>query len=216
MSLGGWVISVFALIFIVLFFVPFIFTIDSERKVFHLRWLLFEFSIDLSTKTAVIGFAGLHYVKKKKKASPPSSEASSPASGKQPERKEGGSSLPSMVLSHQSLLIDLVQKLFRYFIHLLRSFSIREFRLDLSSGDPVVDGIFYGATQGVQIKKVYLSVNFWGENQIIGKFSLMLYRLIIPTVWLLVRLPYIELYRLFKEMKQKDFPEAVEGAPTPS
>ena len=215
MSLGGWIISVFAVILIVLFFVPFIFTIDSERKFFHLRWLLFDLSVDLSTKTTVIGFAGLHYVKKKKKASSsPSPTMSAPA--KEPEGKRRGRSLPSIVLARRSLLIDLVQKLVRYFIRLLRSFSIREIRLDYSSGDPVVDGICYGATQGIQVKRVYLSVNFWGENRIVGKFSLMLYRLIIPTVFLLVRLPYIELYRLFKEINQKDFSEKLEGAPTPS
>jgi len=216
MSLGGWVASVFAVILALFLFVPFFFTIDSERKIFYLRWFLFDFSIDLSTKTAVIGFAGFHPAKKKKKVSLSSSAAPSPAPAEEPEKKRGGRSIPSVILSHRSLLIDLVKKTVRYLLDLLRATSIREFRVDYSSKDPVVNGICYGAIQGVQIKKVRLSVNFWGENRMVGKFSLMLVRLVVPTLLFLVRLPYVELYRLFKEIRQKDFPGGVEGASTPS
>jgi hypothetical protein len=217
MSLGGWIVLVVAVVLAAFLFVPFVFTIDSERKIFHVHWLLFDLSIDLSTRSARVGVAG-HFFKKKKKAAPmpPSSGASSPLQAEQSEKKRGARSLPQILLSHRALLTDLVQKLIRYLITLLRTFSIRELHLDGSSKDPVVDGICYGAIQGIRIKKVYLSVNFWGENRMVGTFSLRLYRLIVPTMVLLVQLPYVELYRLFKEMRKKDIPQVAEGAPTPS
>lgn len=220
MSLGGWVISVFAVIMALVLFVPFLFTIDSEQKRFYLRWFLFTLSIDLSTKTTVIGIAGIHHELKKKKPSPAPAHAAPSSSEEKPEGKPAGKqgifSLLSVVLSHRSLLIDLVRKTVRYLIDLLRSFSIRELRADYSSKDPVIDGICYGAIQGVQIRKVHLSVNFWGESRVVGRFSLMLVRLIVPTTLFLVRLPYMELYRLFKEIRHRDLPEEAEGASAPS
>lgn len=214
MSLGGWVISVFAIILALVLFVPIFFTIDSERNTFYVRWFFFDLSIDLSTKTAVAGFAGIHPVKKKKK--PPSPAAPPPTPPEQPEGRRSLFSLLSVTLSRRSLLIELLQKTVQYLIRLLRSFSIRELRVDCSSKDPVVDGICYGAIQGAQIKKVHLSVNFWGENRIVGRFSLMLVRLVIPTLMFLVRLPYIQLYRLFKEIRQKEAPEEIERASAPT
>lgn len=217
MSLGGWVLSVFAAILALVLFVPIFFTIDSERKAFRVRWFLFDLSVDLSTKTTVIGFAGIRHVKKKKKPSPSAAPPPSPAEqAAPPEGKRGTFSLFSVILSHRSLLIDLLQKTIRYFIGLLRSFSVRELCIEYSSKDPVVDGICYGAIQGIQIRKVHLSVNFWGENRIVGRFSLMLVRLIVPTLMFLVRLPYVQLYRLYKEVRQKEVPEAAEGASAPS
>jgi len=216
MSLGGWVISVFAALFALVLFVPFLFTLDSEKKRFYVRWLLFSLSIDLSAETTTIGFAGIgHEIKKKKPSSAPP-EAAPPPPEEKPEGKRSLFSLLSVVLSRRSLLIDLVRKTVRYLIDLLRSFSIRELRVDFSSKDPVIDGICYGAIQGIQIKKVHLSVNFWGENRVVGRLSLMLFRLIIPTTLFLVRLPYIELYRLFKEIRQKDLPGEAEGVSAPS
>lgn len=216
MSLGGWVISVFAVILALILFVPFFFTIDSERKTFHLRWFLFTLFIDRSTQTTIIGFAGIHHeIKKKKPSSAPASPASK-ASEEKPEGKRSAFSLLSVIWSRRSLLIDLVRKTVRYLIELLRSFSVRELRVDCSSKDPIVDGICYGAIQGIQIKKVHLSVNFWGENRVVGHFSLMLFRLVVPTALFLIRLPYIELYRLFKEIRRKDLPEEAEGVSAPS
>ena len=105
MSLGGWVISVFAVIMALVLFVPFLFTIDSEHKRFYLRWFLFTLSIDLSTKTTVIGIAGIHHELKKKKPSTAPAHAalllSVVFSVVNPEGKQSIFSLLSVVLSHR-------------------------------------------------------------------------------------------------------------------
>jgi hypothetical protein len=198
MSFGWLIFSIFALLFIVLFFVPLFFKIDTDQKVFYLQWHLFNLTIDISRKMTMIGFAGRRFRKKKEEPPlPPPLPLGEEPGG------PGLFSLLPLLFQHRSLAIDLIQKIVRYLIRLIRTLSISELRVDFSSGDPMINGICYGAIQGIQIEKVHLLVNFWGSNRFIGQFRLALYRIIIPTFLLLIRLPYFKIYRVIREIRQQ-------------
>ena len=197
MPLGWLLFSILFLFFALLFFIPFELKIDTERKVFYLRWTLFDLALDFSQKTTLIGIAGFRRRKKKKPVPSPSVP--------KVIKKKGRSwlSLLPILLQHRRIAIDLIQNGVRYAVALLRSISVSELRLDFSSENPVINGILYGAIQGIRIKKVHLSVSFWGPNRLIGEFRLPLYRTVIPTVRFLARLPYLEMVRVIRDIRRR-------------
>ncbi|MFQ5779347.1 MAG: hypothetical protein ACE5HN_01015 [Nitrospiria bacterium] len=198
MPLYGWMISIIIIITIALLLIPFRFTIDSGQKSIHLRWHLLEAAVDFSKRTILIGFAGIRYRKKMREASPTFDRPDKKQKKGTPKRPP----LLRVLLSRRSLLMDLVPKVVRYLIRLLRLASVREIRWDYGSTDPIINGICYGLVQGIRIKNVRISVNFFGENHFVGRFSLQLYRIMIPTLCLLAQLPYARLYRLYKETRE--------------
>lgn len=207
MSLGWLILSVLGFFLALLLFVPFFFTINTEQKFFRVRWHLFDFSADFSNKTYAIGFAGLHY-RKKKRAEP--STDSPPVEETEKEEKKGEeaagpglSSILSIIFARRALAIDIIRKTIRYVIDLLQAFSITRIQIDFSAADPVINGICYGALQGIQIRRVHLGVNFWGTNRFIGRFALPLYRLILPTTLFLIRIPYVQIYRVVQEIRHQ-------------
>lgn len=197
----GWVIVLFiAVIFLLLLVIPFYFVVDSKEKRFSVRWFFLSLAVRLSDKRFEIGFFGIRFrTKKEKPAAPPPGSPSEER--EEEEEKEERPSFVSVLLSHRSLMVQLAELSFRYLLDLLRAFSISHLRLDLSFDDPMINGICYGSFQGVRIKRADLAVNFWGENRFVGQFALPLYRMIIPTLRLLFKLPYRELYRVFREVR---------------
>ncbi len=197
----GWVVVLFvAVLAVLLFVIPFYFAVDSKEKRFSVRWLFFSLAFRLSDKRLEIGLFGIRFRTKKEKpaASPPGPP---PEEREEEKEKEERPSFVSILLSHRSLMIELAELSFRYLLDLLRAFSISHLRLDLSFDDPMINGICYGSFQGVRIKRAHLAVNFWGENRFVGEFALPLYRMIIPTLRLLFKLPYRELYGVFREIR---------------
>lgn len=200
MSIGWSIVLVIFIFFALLLVIPFYFIVDSQEKRFSVRWFFLRVAFRLSDKSWEIGLAGIRFRKKKKPAPSPAA----PRPEEKPmeeEEKEERPSFVSILLSHRALVIHLSEMAAQYALALLRSFSISHLWLDISLDDPVVNGICYGAVQGVRIKRAHLAVNFWGENRFVGKFALPLYRMVIPTLRLLFRLPYIELYHVFREVR---------------
>jgi hypothetical protein len=195
----GWVVVLFIVVLAALLLVvPFRFVVDSKERRFSVRWLFSSLAFRFPDKSLEIGLFGIRFrTKKKKPAAPPP--------GPPPEEKiakeEARPSFVSVLLSRRSLMIHLTELSIRYAIDLLRAFSISHLSLDLSFDDPMINGICYGSFRSIRMKRVHLGVNFWGENRFIGEFALRLYRIIIPTLRLLFKLPYREVYRLFQEIR---------------
>lgn len=192
----------FLLLFVLLLFIPFYFVVDSREKRFSVRWFLLNVAYRFSDKQSEIGLAGMRFGKKKRPAPAPTAPAPAPEEKTvAEERGEERPSFISILLSHRSLVIHLAELAIKYLLGLLRAFSIKHLSLDLSFDDQMINGICYGAFQGVRIKRVHLGVNFWGENRFVGEFSLPLYRMVIPTLRLLFRIPYMEVYRVLREIR---------------
>jgi hypothetical protein len=199
----GWVVVLFIVVLAALLLVvPFHFVVDSKEKRFSVRWLFSSLAFRFPDKSLEIGLFGIRFrTKKKKPAAPP---PGLPPEEKIAEEEGERPSFVSTLLSHRSLMIHLVELSIRYAIGLLRAFSISHLSLDLSFDDPMINGICYGSFRSVRMKRVHLGVNFWGENRFVGEFALRLYRIIIPTLRLLFKFPYREVYRLFQEIRHPD------------
>jgi len=199
MSIGWVIVLVIAVILFLLLVIPFYFVIDSKEKRFSVRWFFFSLAFRFSDKSMEIGLFGIRFQRKKEK---PTARPPAPAPEEKPEGEEKeGPSFISILLSHRAMVIQLAELSIQYLLDLLRAFSISHLWLDLSFDDPMINGICYGAFQGVQIKRAHLAVNFWGENRFVGKFALPLYRMVIPTFRVLFKLPYRELYSVFREVR---------------
>ncbi|MBI3805024.1 MAG: hypothetical protein HY282_14835 [Nitrospirae bacterium] len=213
MSIGWSIVSILFIVTVLFLFVPFFFTVDSEEKRFSVRWLFINIGFNFTRQRLTIRVVGIPIGRGKKgtKApTPPSGEATEkgderareenekrPEKGEAPERP----SVVKVLFSHRALMVHLTELATRYLIDLLRAFSVSHLDFDLSLDDPMINGICYGALQGVQIKRVYLAVNFWGENRFVGRFALPLYRLAVPTLRVLIHLPYSEMYQVYKEVR---------------
>lgn len=199
----GWVVVLFiAVLTALLLVVPFYFVVDSKERRFFVRWFFLSLAFRFPDKRLEIGIFGIRFRTKKKPAAPPSGP--SPEKEAVEEEKEERPSFVSVLLSRRSLTAQLAELSIKYALELLRAFSISHLRLDLSFDDPMINGICYGSFQGVRMKRVHLGVNFWGENRFVGEFMLPLYRMMIPTVRLLFKLPYREVYRLYREIRHSD------------
>jgi hypothetical protein len=196
-SLGLWIIFTMLVIIIALLFIPFFFTIDSEEKVFQIRWHLFEVGISLSNQTILFGIAGMRYHKRRKSTPPMPGRHSDPKETQKSKR----ASIPAILFSQRSLVKDLVPKVVRYLIHLFRRAAICEIRWNVSSSNLIINGICYGLFQAVRMTNVHLSINFFEENRFIGRFSLQLFRIIVPTIRLLIHLPYARLFGVYSELR---------------
>lgn len=197
MPSGLWVIFTLLIITIALLFIPFLFTVDSEEKVFQIRWHLFEAGVSLSNQTILFGIAGMHY-RKKRKGTP-----SMPGrrSDQEEDHKPKRASIPAILFSRRSLVVDVGPKIVRYLIHLFRRADIREIRWNVSSSNLIVNGVCYGLFQGLRMTNVHLSINFFEENRFVGRFSLQLVRIIVPTVRFLIQLPYARLFGVYSELR---------------
>lgn len=214
MSIGWLIIWFIFSFFALLLFFPFFFVVDSEERRLSIRWLFVNVGFNFKEKRSTVRIAGIPIGKGKKPGETPPVRSAEEVKEKGEEEKEEkkeeekeeaeASARPSMMkilLSHRGMIIRLTELAVRYFIDLLRAFSVSFLQIDLSLDDPMANGICYGAVQGVRIKRVRFAVNFWGENRFVGQFALPLYRLIAPTAKLVVRLPYSEMYRVFKEVR---------------
>lgn len=198
----GWVVVLFITVLAALLLVvPFHFVVDSKEKRFSVRWFFLSLAFRFSDKRVEIGLFGIRFqMKKKRPAAPPPG----PPSQEEAVEEEAQPSFVSVLLSHRSLMIRLAELSIKYTLELLRAFSISHLRLDLSFDDPMINGICYGSFQGVRMKRVQLGVNFWGEKRFVGAFALPLYRVVIPTLRLLFKLPYREAYYVFREIRHPD------------
>ncbi|MFY9269047.1 MAG: hypothetical protein WAO55_04775 [Candidatus Manganitrophaceae bacterium] len=209
MAIPGLVVFM-AVVFIgSLLFIPFFVEVDSGEKCFSVRWFFGYMTFLFSEKKIEIRCAGMTY--RKKRAAKMVSSLDSEG-----VKEEGESARPvralrrtlAILLSNSTLIIDLVGRFLRYLLDLLRAFSISHLRLDLSFDDPMINGLCYGAFQGVRErmlkKRVDLSANFCGENRLVGKVVFSLYRLILPTLRLLVGLPYLQMFRFYRSIRYSD------------
>lgn len=199
----GWVVVLFiAVLMALLLVVPFHFVVDSKEKRFSIQWFFLSLAFRFSDKRVEIGLFGIRFQMKNKR--PAVSPPGLPSQEEAAEEEEARPSFVSVLLSHRSLMIQLAELSIKYTLELLRAFSISHFWLDLSFDDPMINGICYGSFQGVRMKRVHLGVNFWGENRFVGAFALPLYRMMIPTLRLLFKLPYREVFYVFREIRHPD------------
>lgn len=197
-SFGLWVLITLSLVTIALFFIPFSIKIDSEEKVFHVRWHLFEFGLSLSHQTVLIGFAGMHY-RWKRKSSPP---MPGQHKNQETETQAKQSSISALLFSQRTLVVEVTPKIIRYLIQLFRRASVREIQWNISSSNLIVNGICYGLFQGIRISNVDFSFNFFEKNRFVGRFSLKIFHIIVPSLLFLVELPYARLFNIYTHRRR--------------
>ena len=109
-----------------------------------------------------------------------------------------------LFLKDKYLIFELLLRVYRPFVYLLRSVSVRELDASFSTPDPMWNGVLFGIANNVHHKNVRLSVNFQGINYLRGCFEIRPYRLLHATISMLVRLPYRRIIRNILGMRKNE------------
>ncbi len=110
-------------------------------------------------------------------------------------------------LADPSGLVDPLRKVLRFARRVLRAFAIDHLEARIVPNDPMIAGIALGMLSDLRHPKIKIDSNFQGENRLVGKFSIQLYRLIFPLTALLFTFPYRCVWRLYR--KSRRAPEEV-------
>jgi hypothetical protein len=191
------ILSVVAFAVIAVLVVPFHFEIDTRRKGGAVGWLFLTAGMERRERVLWFRVAGLSIRKRLRSEREP--EFSAPSEFTTSYGSSKGRQLLHGLALHPALAIDLLKKLVRYLLSVLRSFRIAFLEGEASFSDPVLNGVCYGIVQGIEIPKTRIGVNFNEENWLIGRFNLRLFRLILPTARLVATLPYHGLWGLIRE-----------------
>lgn len=177
---------------------PFTVEGDTRQKRITIGWFFFGVSIDWMNSVYSVRLLGRTFQRRIKEKSSVDAQKREPS----PEWISSSKGLRFFwgIVSHPSLVLPIVPSLARYFSTLLRSFAISVLEGELSLSDPVMNGICYGVVQGIQLPGTRLGVNFHEENWLRCDFRLQLFRVVGPTIQLLVALPYCALFTLAKEV----------------
>ena len=157
---------------------------DSRQKRISVEWLRFSVTRRL--------------VRKKRKVPKERSER---------ETKRTIKAIGRFFLSDRDLFLELCAAAYRFVIDLLRSVSVRKLEVNLSTTDPMWNGVISGVLANVHLENVSLAANFQTENHIKGWLQLYPYKLLKVSTGLLFRLPYRRMIRtlLFtKENQQRE------------
>jgi hypothetical protein len=103
--------------------------------------------------------------------------------------------LGQLVLEDRTLACDMVSRLFRPFVSMIRSVSLRDIEATFSVPDPMWNGLLHGVLANMSTKNVHLSMNFENVTSIRGSIRFYPYRVLMEVLRLLPRLPYRRIIR---------------------
>jgi hypothetical protein len=182
---------ILALLSVLLLVAAFHLEIDTRRKRYAVRWLFFSLATDSEKGGLRFGLAGWTFGKRSPEKTPSTEAAPSP-----PSRPSKLQRFFILLAGEPRLALDLLKKMTRYLVRVVRTFTIALLEGEFSFSDPLLNGVCYGIVCGIEIPKTRIGVNFREENWFQGRFYVRLYRLVIPTALLMATLPYGALFGL--------------------
>lgn len=108
------------------------------------------------------------------------------------------------MLKDGHLALELLQKLHRPLMHLLRSVSIRKIEASFSTPDPMWNGVLYGVIANIHRENVKLSVNFQEINYLRACLQVQPYRVLNTAIALVLRLPCRRIIRAIVDIKKEE------------
>jgi hypothetical protein len=152
---------------------------DSVQKCLTVRWLRFSVTKRLGEEKP----RGLKEKPKRKK-------------------KRVVKAIGRLLLRDRYLFLKLLHEGYRSVIDILRSVSIRELEANLSTPDPMWNGVLWGVFANIHFENVTLATNFQNINYVRGRLQFYPYRIVRVAAGLLVRLPYRRIIRTALTIKK--------------
>jgi len=100
-----------------------------------------------------------------------------------------------LIMEDRTLACDMVPRLFRSVVSVIRSVSVRDMEATFSVPDPMWNGLLHGVLANMSTKNAHLSMNFENVNYIRGSIHFYPYRVLREVAGLLIRLPYRRMIR---------------------
>lgn len=178
---------------------PYVVLLGISVGILALLLIPISFRLDSSQRSLTVGWMGLSVTRRlgRKKARRPEEK---------PEKKKRRTikAIGRLLLKDKYLILELLQKLYRPLLCMLRSASIREIEAKFSTPDPLWNGVLYGIIANIHHKNVKLSVNFQNINYLRGCFQIYPYRVVNAVTGLLIRLPYRRISRAVLSVKKQE------------
>lgn len=180
MNLWGYFILGAALVGMIILAVPVSLGYDSSQKWFKVNWL------------------GLTITKRLGKE-----KSKKPRKITEKEKKIHGLDLAERLWQRRELAAELIRKVGRFGVGVLRTLRFLDSEVGFSLPDPMWNGMLYGILTNVQLQNVSLSVNFEQRNYAKLWVTAYPYRVAWKLAALLIRLPYLNLLRFAWDLKNK-------------
>ncbi len=103
----------------------------------------------------------------------------------------------------RDLVWELLNRLGRFVLEVLRTLSFRDSEATVSLPDPMWNGVLYGVLTNIHLENVDLSVNFEQRNYAKIWVTVYPYRLALQLADLLIRLPLLNIIRFAWDLKHQ-------------
>ena len=102
----------------------------------------------------------------------------------------------------RELCLELVHRIRRFVLEVLRTLSFRDSEAGISLPDPMLNGLLYAVVSNIRLENVDFSVNF--ENRNFAKIWVTVYpyRVASKLTIFLIRLPYLRMLRFAWDLKK--------------
>ncbi|MCX5888287.1 MAG: hypothetical protein NTY36_02410 [Deltaproteobacteria bacterium] len=164
---------------IVILAVPISLGYDSVEKWFQVRWL----GLNLTTR---LGREKPGKIRKKTT-----------------KKKNYGRAIMARFWQKRDLVWELLNRLGRFVLEVLRTLSFRDSEATVSLPDPMWNGVLYGVLTNIHLENVDLSVNFEQRNYAKIWVTVYPYRLALQLAGLLLRLPLLNIIRFAWDLKHQ-------------
>lgn len=120
-----------------------------------------------------------------------------------PEKKRHIIAIGRFLLRDRNLGLEIFQRGYRSVTEMVQSVSIREMEANLSTPDPMWNGVLSGVFANIELENVSLSTNFQNINSVKGRLQVYPYKIIKVVTGFLVRLPYRRIIKAALHTKKR-------------
>lgn len=102
----------------------------------------------------------------------------------------------------RDLCLELLQRVWRFFLEVFRTLNFRDSEAGISLPDPMWNGLLYGVVSTIHLENISLSVNFENRNYAKIRVTVYPYRVIHQVTTFLLHLPYLRILRFAWDLKK--------------
>ena len=118
------------------------------------------------------------------------------------KRKRRGEAVLRRLWEKRELCLELIQRVRRFALEVIRTLSFRDSEAGISLPDPMLNGLLYAVVSNIHLENVDLSVNF--ENRNFAKIRVTVYPYLVAAKLANfgIRLPYLKILRFAWDLKK--------------
>jgi hypothetical protein len=156
-----------------------------------------SFGYDSTERRVKLAWLGLTITRRLK------GERREPAPQKTKKRwKTRGLAMMRRLCQGRDLVWDLLDRVGRFGFEIFRGLSFRNSEVRISLPDPMWNGLLFAVAANLQLKEMNLSVNFDNRNYAKVWVTAYPFRVVRALASLLIRLPYLRLLRLARDLRR--------------